>query len=411
MKNNNLKKNFFWNIIGTTFNAFNSLFFMIIATRINGQVDAGIFSFAFATASLFNIIGVYSGRIYQVTDNDKNINDKDYIINKIITCLIMLIVTIIFISFNKYNLYKSLIIIFLCLLKMFEAFAESLYAIFQKDDNLFKVGISLTIKSILGLLVFLIVDLITKNVLFAVISILISYIIVMVIYDFHNLSKSSFKNVKTNYNNVIQIFYKGFFAFIIAFLTLYLINSSRYAIDDMMSDNYQTIFGVIIMPATVMILFTQFIIHPFLTMIKEDVLKRNYNHLISIVNKVCLSILAIGIFVVICSSIFGVPILNFIYGISLNKYLISLILVMIGSVLYALTSVFTTVLISMRYTFIQAVNYLVLSIIAFLGSKILVEMYGVNGACFSYFIIMLLSFVSFLIILMLLIRKESNKNE
>ena len=33
--NGNLKKNFIWNMIGMTLNSFNSLFFMIIVTRLN----------------------------------------------------------------------------------------------------------------------------------------------------------------------------------------------------------------------------------------------------------------------------------------------------------------------------------------------------------------------------------------
>ena len=53
-----MKKNFIWNIIGSGVNAFTSLFFMIIVTRINGINDAGIFTFAYATASFLNIIGI-----------------------------------------------------------------------------------------------------------------------------------------------------------------------------------------------------------------------------------------------------------------------------------------------------------------------------------------------------------------
>ena len=81
MNKANIKKNIIWNIVGTTLNAFNSLFFLIIATRINGVNDAGIFTFAFSTATLFNIIGVYSGRVYQVTDQT-DATDKDFIISK-----------------------------------------------------------------------------------------------------------------------------------------------------------------------------------------------------------------------------------------------------------------------------------------------------------------------------------------
>ena len=77
MKKNSLRKNFIWNLVGTTFNAFNSLFYMIIVTRINGIKNAGIFSIAFATACILYIIGIYAGRIYQVTENDKKITDKE----------------------------------------------------------------------------------------------------------------------------------------------------------------------------------------------------------------------------------------------------------------------------------------------------------------------------------------------
>ena len=57
---NNLKKNFIWNLIGSTINSFTSLIFLIIVTRINGIEAAGIFTFAFSTACLFYIIGIYS---------------------------------------------------------------------------------------------------------------------------------------------------------------------------------------------------------------------------------------------------------------------------------------------------------------------------------------------------------------
>ena len=79
--NKKFRKNTIWNMIGTGVNAFNSLFLMIIVTRINGVSLAGMFTFAFSTATLFNVIGVYAGRVYQVTDKDK-FNDKEYFVMK-----------------------------------------------------------------------------------------------------------------------------------------------------------------------------------------------------------------------------------------------------------------------------------------------------------------------------------------
>ena len=96
-KDKGFRKNFIWNIIGTTFNAFNSLFFMIIITRVNGLENAGIFTLAFSTACILYIIGIYAGRIYQVTEASKEITDKDYIANRIISCIIMIVIVIFFV--------------------------------------------------------------------------------------------------------------------------------------------------------------------------------------------------------------------------------------------------------------------------------------------------------------------------
>ena len=98
-KNNtspNLRKNFTWNLVGSTAWAFVSLFYMMIVTRINGIDDAGIFSFAFSTASFFLVIGTYSGRTFQVTDKNKKTTDSDYFYLKIVTCTVMLLVGVLF---------------------------------------------------------------------------------------------------------------------------------------------------------------------------------------------------------------------------------------------------------------------------------------------------------------------------
>ena len=161
-KKKNFNKSFIWNIIGTTFNSFNSLFFMIIVTRINGTNDAGIFTLAYSTACILYIIGVYAGRIFQVTEKEE-INDKEYIVNRISTTIIMMIVTVGFVVIKQYDIYKASVFIIVCLYKALEAFSDVLYGILQKNELLYKVGKSFFVKALLSLLTFLIADLITKN--------------------------------------------------------------------------------------------------------------------------------------------------------------------------------------------------------------------------------------------------------
>ena len=111
-------KNFIWNLMGTGLNSFNSLFFLIIVTRINGINQAGIFSIAYSTALILYTIGLYSGRLCQVTDIENKVKDKDYMINRIITCILMIIIAIIFVFIKQYSPYKMGIFILLCKYKV-----------------------------------------------------------------------------------------------------------------------------------------------------------------------------------------------------------------------------------------------------------------------------------------------------
>ena len=133
----NAKKNFIWNIIGSTLNAFTSLFFLIIATRINGKSIAGIFTFAFSFATLVQVIGNYAGRSYHVTEPDKKISDNDFLYSKIITCTTMLLFSLIFIFIKGYSIYKITVLILLILFRMVEVISEVFYAIVQKKSNLY----------------------------------------------------------------------------------------------------------------------------------------------------------------------------------------------------------------------------------------------------------------------------------
>lgn len=141
-------KNFIWNIFGTGLNSFNSLFFLIIVTRINGMNDAGIFSIAYSTALILYTIGLYSGRLCQVTDIENKVKDKDYIVNRMITCILMIVLAIGFVLMKQYTPYKMGIFILLSIYKATEAFGEILYGIMQKNELLYQSGQSLTIKSI-----------------------------------------------------------------------------------------------------------------------------------------------------------------------------------------------------------------------------------------------------------------------
>ena len=212
------RKNFIWNTLGTGLNAFNSLFFMIIVTRINGFDSAGIFTLAFSTACILYAVGIYAGRVYQVTELNKEISDNDFIVNRIITTLLMIILVAVFCTFKHYELQKAVIFLLLTIYKSLDAFCDVLYGILQKNEQLDIVGKSLTMKSIISIMIFLITDIVTKNLLLSILILVIAFIFITVEYDFRKVYKYIDFKVKANMKNVLNILKKGFFIFKISFL-------------------------------------------------------------------------------------------------------------------------------------------------------------------------------------------------
>ena len=381
---NNTKKNFLWNVVGSTFNSFTSLFFMIIVTRIYGGTIAGIFTFAFSFASLMQVVGNYAGRSYHVTEIDNNIKDSDFLYSKIITCLFMILLSVIYILFRGYSFYKVQVMLLLIFFRMIEVIAEVFYGIIQKKLMLYQVGISLFVKGVLAVLIFLIINYFTHNLLLAIVGIALVNLIMLFFYDRKNAFCVGFRFEKIRMSVIKMIFIGGFFVFGFTFLTQYVINASKYAIDGVLSDKYQTIYGILAMPATLMLLCSSFIIQPFLVPLTDCLKKNKIKDFIFLVFKLCVAVLVFGIMAIGASYFLGIPVLEFIYGISLKSYRTSLLLVVLGGTLFGMAYIISTSLIAMRKNFIQLVIYLIVSVVSFFLSTWLVKTNGIFGASLSY---------------------------
>ena len=401
-----LKKNFLWNSIGSTIYSFTSLFFMIIVTRINGIDDAGIFTFAFANACFLQVIGTYAGRTYQVTETGENIKDNDYVHNRIISSCLMIIVGILFGFIRGYQTFKLFVIFLLIVYKALDAFSESIYGIIQKKDRLYQVGISLFLKGFIGTFFFLIVDYFTKNMILSILFLILTNLIITLCYDIRNVKKCNYKLEKIDISKVFLIFKLGFWTFLFTFLTQYLINAPKYAIDHYLNSDMQTIYGIISMPATIMILISNFIVHPFLLKISDLLSKRNIKELHRVLLRMIFSIIFIGLCAMAGAYILGIPVLNLLYGIKLNAYLMHLMMIIIGATIFAITIIISNILVAMRKTMSQTIIFIITSILAFVLSGFLVKSYSILGATLSYLISMSLLLILYIIIYVISVREE-----
>lgn len=404
MNSNILKKNFIWNLLGVTINAFVSLFLMVIVTRINGVSDAGIFTFAFSVSCLLFTIGIYAGRTFQVTDN-KDYTSYDYLFHRGVCGGVMLLIAVIWIFISDCSREKGLVILLLSILKAQEAFCDTVYGIFQINGHLYKAGFSMFMKALFGVLIFGVVDYITGSLRLSCLLINFVWLSIFFIYDLRNL-KREITCKKFSVLNGMKLFKKGMFAFLFNFLLIYIVNAPKYAMDNYLSDDLQAILGIIIMPATLISLCGQYLLNPFLNNMKAKYREKERKSFEKIIRDMGFILFGAGVCAIAIIRWIGLKIMELVYGVKLEEYSKNIYVIILGGVLYAMTMVLSTALTTMRKTFMQFVVNVCIAIIGLIGSHICIKLYALNGASIIYFIIMFLQCLGYWCIYRFYLKKE-----
>ena len=90
-KTNNINRSSYtWNALNAIISALQNPVILLVITRTNGVYDAGVFSIAFAIATLMLYVGLYGLRRYQSSDLDEKYSFSEYHGMRILTCSLMI---------------------------------------------------------------------------------------------------------------------------------------------------------------------------------------------------------------------------------------------------------------------------------------------------------------------------------
>lgn len=401
MKDKIEKKNFLWSTIGSLLFGFTSLIFLIVTTRINGVDIAGVFTYAFAVSCTLYAIGHYAGKVFQVTETNKNISDSDYIYNKLLTCTIMIVIGIVFGSFH--DKIKFFLIVILTLYKSLDVLIDSFHAITQRNGALYKVGISMTIRTFLLILGFIFTDYFFQNIFLACCTLLLINFIFCLFVDY-KVAKKFFKMKKFNKKNNMYLLKSGFLMFCYSFLSAYVINIPKYAINEFMTDDIQAIFGIIVMPASFLALVAVYITQPFLNYITDNI--SNSKALKKIFKRISLVITAIGLVAVIICYFIGIPILEIIYGIELSAQKLNFLIILCGAIFYSIFVFISAFFVAMRKNGVQLLILFLTTLFALPVCYILTNKFSLFGASIGYTLVMICEFILYLVIFFRILKKK-----
>lgn len=399
------KKDYIWNSIGSFLQSAISPILLIVITRLNGVEDSGLFSFAMSLSVVFWAISLWGGRTYQVSDVKKEFSSGDYIVVRFISSLIVAVFSISFCVLSGYDLIKTELIMVLVSFKILESIADSMYGVLQIHNKLYIVGISLTMKSVFGFMLFTLVDILTKNIVYGALSIFIVNIAVVILYDIPWMKHvESVGLTKKNIMQAGKIMKKTAEVFVVVFLTMFSLNIPRYFLDKYHYDQIGY-FGIMAMPITLLTLFISFVLQPNVVNLSELLKKKKIKEFTNIVSKIDIITFTLGILFVVSSYLIGVWALNTVFGIDINNFRIDLTIMVIGAVANAFVSIYVNLLIILRRFKGQFYTLLVTNILAVVLSIYLIDRLAMLG---SVLVFMIISFLQ--AIILLFIYKRSLKN-
>ena len=405
----NIKKDYLWNSLGSLLQSAISPVLLIVITRLNGIDDSGLFSFALSLSVVFWAVSLWGGRTYQVSDVKREFSSGGYVAVRFIASLIVAISAVVFCVLNGYNATKTGLIMILVTLKMLESIADSLYGVLQIHHKLYVAGMSLTMKAMLGFAVFMAVDIVTKNVIYGTLAILLVNVLIIFLYDILWVRRvevitANKKLLKEYTGQAIAIMKHTSAVFVVMFLTMFSLNIPRYFLDKSHPDQIGY-FGIMAMPITLLGLFISFIIQPNVVNLSELLVKGKLKEFARIVSKINHITFGIGVLSVVLSYLVGVWVLNTIFGININNFQLDLTIMVIGAAANAFVSIYVNLLIIMRRFKGQFYTLLLTDILAVVVSMCLIERLAMLGSVLVFMMISLLQ-----VTLLLVIYKRSLKD-
>lgn len=376
-------------MIGSSCYSLSSFLYLMVVTRVCGVEQAGFFSLSYATAQLLLTVGRFGMRTYQATDLREKYLFREYGVSRILTCGAMMLFGIIYSSVSFQGEYV-VISVFIILMKTVDAVEDVFHGNFQQNYHVELMGKMLAARNTYSAAVFAISLLLTKNLAFACVFTSLSSLGLCLLMNGlaargmrRELAKEQERR-EFRWSSVGRLLKTCAPLFLGTFLSLLLYNVPKYAMDSVMTKEYQTYYSVLFMPSFVITLLSEFLFKPTITTIAELWWRKELRKFSGYVGKIVGLILLFTGGIVIGGHLIGRRLLELIYGVDLSSYQLEFIVLLIGGGISAAVYMLYNILIAIRRGGCILMVYAITAVLTILPAGSMVKGLGVMGACINY---------------------------
>lgn len=390
----NTTKDFIWNTVGV--GAWGMVFpiLTMISTQLVGVENAGMLSMAFVVGSLLWIVANFGVRTYQISDVNEVHSFADYQVNRWITCVAMVLVGCLYCAIRGYDTEMFYLSMGVFLYRMVDGLADVYEGRLQQVDKLYLAGVSQALRSVLALVVFAVLLLVTRNMVVGAFGMAIAAAATFVVVTYPLTLLETPKSRKVSWASVGQLFKNTAPLFVALFLYALIDNMPKFVMEGALSYDNQLYFNALYFPAQGILITSQLVYKPLLVRMAgvwQDASKRRQFDFIMVgILGVIVGITAVNVLVM---AWIGIPIMGFLYGIDFEQFRgLLFIMLAAGGVTAAIDFMYQVVTVMRRQKDVTTL-YLVTFGFSLFVPILLVMFTGLPGAVIGYLIVMTLLFV------------------
>lgn len=342
-----------WNALSACLNSFQTMLLLLVLTHFGTDSDSGVFVMAYAVGNLMLNIGRFGMRQYQVTDVSEKFSYGEYVRSRFFSCGLMLVCSALYILWGivgkEYTAEKTIVVSLVILMKGIEAAEDVMHGRIQQKGRLDIAAKILATRFSTFIFGFAICFILTRRLLFtAALNVAITGALCIVLNGAVIGAFSDEKERKTEKRFPWALIWDCLPLGLAMVTHMYLTNAPKYVIDGILSDEAQTAFNIIMMPAFVVTLLSNFIFNPVLKRMGSLWVNHQIRELRRLVRKLFFVPIGVDVVAVLGGYYLGPTVFNIIYGVDVRPYTGELVVFLIASGAVAVLNLFIALLTTMR---------------------------------------------------------------
>ena len=377
-------RDYLWNTASSFMTALATVVMLLVVTRTAGIRAAGVYSLAIAVGQQFQTLGMYEVRAYHVTDVTHRFTFGTYLATRIVTVALMLVGITTYAVLSSSDVHHCVLVTLVASLRVFDAFEDVYVCELQRVGRLDLGGRACFWRALSTTVVFSLTLALTGSLLTSTVTALVLSVLTTVLV-YLPPSRGLFPlRPAWAPGPVGQVLLACLPLFGASFISMYLSNAPRFAIDRYLDPTQQGYFAILFMPAFTINLMSLVIFRPLLTPMAALWARGARPEFTRLVRRGLASALAAFGVVALITYVAGPPLLALVFGKDVSAFSVELMVLVAGGAMNAASVVLYYALATMRLQRTIFLGYALAALVMTALCLTLVPAHALLGAALAY---------------------------